>query len=132
MSLVVDTHTAIWYLFEPDKLSIAALGAINQVILAGDSIYLPSISVVEIIYLVEKGRLRKEVLEKILSVSTKIGSGFSLVPLTLEVAEAVRQISREVIPDMPDRIIAATAAYLGLPLVTRDSKILASKVKTIW
>jgi PIN domain nuclease of toxin-antitoxin system len=33
---------------------------------------------------------------------------------------------------MPDRIIAATANHLNLPLVTRDRKIRSSKVKTVW
>ncbi len=33
---------------------------------------------------------------------------------------------------MPDRIIAATALHLGLPLVTRDHRIRASSVTTIW
>ena len=33
---------------------------------------------------------------------------------------------------MPDRIIAATALSLNLPLVTRDGDIRASGVKTIW
>ena len=41
-------------------------------------------------------------------------------------------IPREDIPDMPDRIIAATALHLGVPLISRDSKIKLSKVKTIW
>ena len=33
---------------------------------------------------------------------------------------------------LPDRIIAATSVHLGLPLISRDSKIAASKVNTIW
>jgi PIN domain nuclease of toxin-antitoxin system len=33
---------------------------------------------------------------------------------------------------MPDRIIAATAMHLGLPLISRDSKIQVSNVHTIW
>jgi predicted nucleic acid-binding protein len=33
---------------------------------------------------------------------------------------------------MPDRIIAATALHLGLPLVTRDLRIQASGIPTIW
>ncbi len=32
----------------------------------------------------------------------------------------------------PDRIIAATALYLGVPLVSRDRKILLSQVQTVW
>ncbi|PJB74400.1 MAG: PIN domain nuclease, partial [Armatimonadetes bacterium CG_4_9_14_3_um_filter_58_7] len=35
-------------------------------------------------------------------------------------------------PDMPDRIIAATALHLGLSLVTRDSKIQGCGIPTIW
>jgi predicted nucleic acid-binding protein len=33
---------------------------------------------------------------------------------------------------MPDRIIAATALHLGLPLISRDRKIQLSSVPTIW
>jgi PIN domain nuclease of toxin-antitoxin system len=36
------------------------------------------------------------------------------------------------LPDLPDRIIAATALRLNLPLVTRDRKIQASQVNSIW
>jgi predicted nucleic acid-binding protein len=33
---------------------------------------------------------------------------------------------------MPDRIIAATAFHLGLPLVTRDAQIRSANITTIW
>ncbi|WP_404824250.1 hypothetical protein [Nostoc flagelliforme] len=33
---------------------------------------------------------------------------------------------------MPDRIIAATAKYLGLPLISRDSRMPLSGVAIIW
>jgi len=48
------------------------------------------------------------------------------------VVDAVARFDREGVPDMPDRITAATALHLGLPLVTRDSKIRASDIETIW
>ncbi len=47
-------------------------------------------------------------------------------------ALAVQQVSREQVPDLPDRIIAATALYLGVPLITRDRKIALSSVDTVW
>ena len=53
-------------------------------------------------------------------------------PLTAEVVEALRRVSRPEVPDMPDRIIAATAVYFGVPVISRDGRILASSVKTIW
>jgi len=36
------------------------------------------------------------------------------------------------VPDLPDRIIAATALSHNLPLVTADHKIRASRIPTIW
>jgi PIN domain nuclease of toxin-antitoxin system len=58
--------------------------------------------------------------------------GEILVEIDRGVADAVAQIPRAVVPDMPDRIIAATAPNLGLPLVTADYKIQASSLQTIW
>ena len=49
-----------------------------------------------------------------------------------DVALAVERIPRDVVPDMPDRIIAATALTHNLPLVTADRKIRASRIPTIW
>jgi PIN domain nuclease of toxin-antitoxin system len=34
--------------------------------------------------------------------------------------------------DMPDRLIAATALHLDLPLVTRDRRLQGARIKTIW
>nr|WP_293229105.1 hypothetical protein [Microcoleus sp. PH2017_05_CCC_O_A] len=54
------------------------------------------------------------------------------MPLSIEIAQAIAQIPRNVVPDMPDRIITATAFYLNLPLVSCDSKIQAANIQTIW
>jgi predicted nucleic acid-binding protein len=64
----------------------------------------------------------------------KIGITIRLIYyLSLAVAQVLGQVPKEEVPDMPDRIIAATALSLNLPLVTRDQKIQAtSSVQTIW
>jgi len=49
-----------------------------------------------------------------------------------EVALAVQQVPRTQVPDMPDRIIAATALHLGVPLISRDRRISLSAVATVW
>jgi PIN domain nuclease of toxin-antitoxin system len=48
------------------------------------------------------------------------------------VADAIEFVSRDEVPDFPDRIVAATAAALRVPLISRDGKIRASEVQTIW
>jgi predicted nucleic acid-binding protein len=78
---------------------------------------------VELVYLGDKGRVPAAAAERVDEV---------LAPLDRRVAEATRRIRREEVPDMPDRIIAATALALDLPLVTRDGKIRAADIQTIW
>jgi predicted nucleic acid-binding protein len=41
----------------------------------------------------------------------------------VNVIRALQTIDRNVVPDMPDRIIAATARSLGYPLLSKDSNI---------
>jgi len=36
------------------------------------------------------------------------------------------------VPDMPDRIVAATGIHLGVPFISRDGRIRASSINTIW
>lgn len=130
-AVVADTHTIIWYLLNSNHLSANATQALDEAIAASDPIYLASISIVEIVYLVEKSKLPNAALEQLNSVLAAPDSGVVVVPLDLAVVEAMKEIPRDVVPDMPDRIIAATARYLNLPLVTCDSKIQTSDIDTI-
>jgi hypothetical protein len=53
-------------------------------------------------------------------------------PVTAEIIEALIDVPRSDIPDMPDRIVAATAVYFGVPTISRDGRIRVSKVQTVW
>ena len=57
MDCVADTHAAIWYLYASPRLSTAAKEMMESVASSGGAIFVPSISIVEIIYLIEKGRM---------------------------------------------------------------------------
>ena len=58
---------------------------------------------------------------------------YQLAALGLAVIDGLRQIPRAVVPDMPDRIIAATALGMNLPLVSTDSKISGLEaLEVIW
>lgn len=131
-SVVADIHALIWYILEPERLSKPAFNALENATNEGEVIYLSAISIVEICYLIDKGRLLETVLSRVMTAIATENSVLEIVPVDLEVSLAIRQVDRNTVPDMPDRIIAATAFYLNLPLVTRDSKIQNSAIQTIW
>jgi PIN domain nuclease of toxin-antitoxin system len=132
-SVVADTHTLIWYIFELPRLSATALTALEQAVNEGNFIYFSAITIVEISYLIERGRLAGEVLARVLNAADDPNVAILLAPLDRNISATIQQIDRATVPDMPDRIIAATALSLNLPLVTRDGKIQAlTTIQTIW
>ncbi len=130
--IVVDTHTIVWYLEDDPRLSVRAAEALDSATAAGDAILIPSVCLVELTYLIEKHRLPAVVRETLVQTLYDPASPCSLVPLDRAVADALRRVPRNEVPDLPDRIIAATAVALAVPLVSHDSKIRASQVQTIW
>ena len=130
-SIASDTHAAIWYLTDSPRLSDRARNAFAETTEAGYRTYLPSSCMVEAQYLAERGRIDATALQRLVrAVSQSVGP-FFLFPLNLAVSLAITAIPRAIVPEMPDRIIAATARYLGVPLVTRDHEIRATDVETI-
>lgn len=132
MSLVLDTHAAIWYFHSPKELSPVALQNIRNTVNGGRPLFISAISLVETIYLVERGRLPLEALRRLEAATRAPASGLLVQSVDEGVAEAVYKIPRDLAPDMPDRLIAATALHLDLPLVTRDGRLQGVRIKTIW
>jgi PIN domain nuclease of toxin-antitoxin system len=131
-AVVADTHIVLWALLTPAKLTANAEAAIRAATEGGDPVYVSAISLIEVAYLVEKGRLYETAYTRLSDELVRPDSGLVIVAIDLPIAHTLRRIPRESVPDMPDRIIAATALHLGLPLVTRDSAIRAAGLHTIW
>lgn len=130
--VVADTHTLVWALFNDPRLSQTAKDTIDQTIANGNEVGISAITVVERVYLVEKGRLPLEALNRTLAQLRDPVSALVTVALDDAVAETMRVIARSDVLDMPDRIIAATAVHLGVPVISKDRKISLSTVQTIW
>jgi predicted nucleic acid-binding protein len=84
-----------------------------------------------VVYLEEKHKIRAGAAERIRQACETEGASLEIVTVDACVAYGIHGIARADVPDMPDRVIAATAVALGVPLVTRDEKILAAGVRTI-
>lgn len=129
---VIDTHAVIWYLNADPRLSAPAKtyieGAANQ----GFPILVPSICLIEIIYLSEKGRIPPDMLARLEAALLTPGAVLRVTDLTQAVALAVGRVPRNEVPELPDRIIAGTGLRFNVPVISRDHKIRSSAVATIW
>lgn len=123
----------IGYLSDSKQLSPTARLIIRTEEKNGESIFVSAISLVEVIYLAERGRLPLTALQSLENALGDPMGSMVIAPLDAAVAEAVQKISRITVPDMPDRIIAATAVHLNADLVTRDRRLQAALGnRSIW
>jgi PIN domain nuclease of toxin-antitoxin system len=99
---------------------------------AGHDIALSPISLAEILYLIEKGRLPMSAYEDLKHALADPDYVIEEAPFTSGVVGAMRHVPRTDIPDMPDRIVAATAVFLRVPVISRDGRIRSSTIRTIW
>ena len=135
--VLADTHAVIWFLFDPVRLSPAAAAALTVASQSG-TVFVSAITLVELNYLAGKKSFPYSgVLPRLLSLITDPSEPLDLLPVTLEVALAMERVPRGEVPDMPDRIVAATAVAHSIPLVSADSDIqgsagLKALVPVVW
>jgi PIN domain nuclease of toxin-antitoxin system len=129
---VADTHTALWHLFGDKRLSADAEAFINEAATARRKIVISTISLAEVVYLVERNRLPASAYDDLAQALADPEHVFTEAVLSAAIVQAMRQVSRLEVPDMPDRVVAATAIYFDVPVVSRDRRIRAAKLKTIW
>jgi len=132
IALALDTHSVIWLLHADARLSPVARQQIDEATARGQQIAISSITLVETAYLEEKGRVPAGTLRGLLALLDRPDPLVVEIPVSRQIIAALLTISRETVPDMPDRVIAATAINLGVSLVSRDGKIRDSQVQTVW
>jgi len=120
VKLLLDTHILIWSAFEPRRLSPRVRRLLER---SSTERWLSPITSWEALLLVESGRLRIDLAfdEWLLEMNSVLG--LNEAPLTHEVVLASREVT---IPHMDpaDRLLAATARFYGLRLLTADERLL--------
>ena len=132
MAGVADTHAALWHLFDDKRLSAAAEGFINEAATARRKIAISTISLAQVVYLIEKNRLPPSAYDELMQALADPEHVFTEAVLSVAIVQAMRQVSRAEVPDMPDRMVAATAVYFDVPVTSRDRRIRAASLKTVW
>lgn len=129
---VTDTHSIIWYLSQPRKLSTKARRVFQQADQGQAQILIPSIVLVEVIFIGDRRRIPASLVNGLFNIDEGNNANYRIAPLSKAVAVVVRDFGPAAIPEMADRIIAATARHLNLPLLTSDSVIINSGLVKVY
>jgi PIN domain nuclease of toxin-antitoxin system len=129
---VADTHTALWHLFDDPRLSQAAGAFIDSAAAARKEIAVSAISLAEVVYLIEKNRLPASAYEELVNALADPEHVLTEAACTAAIVAAMRRVPRLHVPDMPDRLVAATAIYFDVPVLSRDGRIRGADLKTVW
>ena len=133
INCVADTHAVIWYLSKNKRLSRKARTIFQQAQAGYGHVVVPSIVLVETIFLAQRMRVEEDITKILLALTEDPADGIYIYPLDKAVVQALSHFGPVAIPELADRIIAATALCLDLPLLTIDSTIQESSlVKTVW
>jgi predicted nucleic acid-binding protein len=80
----------------------------------------------------EKGRIPSSALADLRRAILDEAAVLRCVALDERIAMKMMEVPREAVPDLPDGVIAATALLHGVPILSRDRRIQASGLQTIW
>ncbi len=130
--IILDTHSLLWWIGTPKKLSKKAQQEIEKTI-KKDKILISSISIWEICLLVEKGRLdlTMEIENWIQKVERLPFLQF--IPVDNKIAAKSVFLPKPIHADPADRIIIATALNLNASIITGDRLIRSyPHVKSVW
>ncbi len=120
--IVLDTHTWLWWISNPELLSEPASQVIDKAV-REKSVHISSISSWEVAMLVQKGRLQLSMDVRDWVLRSEALPFLTFVPVDNAIAVQSTRLTGELHGDAADRIIIATAQFLGAELVTKDNKI---------
>jgi PIN domain nuclease of toxin-antitoxin system len=112
---VADTHAALWYLFGDPRLSPSAKSTFEIAANSRRKIVLSVISLAEVVYLVEKNRLPPSAYADLQTALRDPDHVLQEAPVTAEVIDAMLEVPRVDIPDMPDALSPRRPSILACP-----------------
>lgn len=128
MDYLADTVAIVRHL-RSQRIGPEATRLLREADAGLNHIYLSGITLMEVLYLSEARRIEVP-LNELLQLVTR-SRNYEIVPVDANVVQAA--VGIDDVPELHDRIIAATAKYLHVPLLTSDQVMTTSRhVQVIW
>ena len=129
--ILLDTHVVLWLALEPERVSKAAMAAIDDARANGEALAISDVTLMEIATAHGKGRVRLTMsLESFLDEAEQ---RFAVLPISGRACARTLALPASYPKDPVDRVIGATALVEGIALVTADNAIRRAKVvETVW
>jgi len=120
-SFVTDTQALVKFMMGRKVINDVCHQAFLDADQGKNVIIVPAVVLMEVMYLFEKNRIDVNLLQ---AEELMQSENYQFEPLSLEILKVASEITD--IPELHDRLIASTARYLDLPIITNDPEILAS------
>ena len=129
MNFVADTHALLWWFTDSPRISATVSEIFEQCERGVNIIFIPSIVVAKMLSIFDK----KRVSFNFQNLFKKIHTSENFVLIALDYPILKKMIALKEVPELHDKIIASTAKYLRVPIITKD-KILQSQpsIRTVW
>ncbi len=124
-SYVTDTQALVKFMMGQKVINEHSYQAFLSADKGESIIIIPAVVLMEVLYLFEKNRINVDLIQTESLLKSK---NYQFEPLSLEILKAASEIND--IPELHDRLIAATAKYLDIPIITNDPDIRKSKFVT--
>lgn len=119
---VTDTQALIKFMMGKKVINDKAHQAFLSADKGESTIIIPAVVLMEVLYLFEKHRIDIGLLQ---TEDLLKSQNYQFEPLILEILKTASEITD--IPELHVRLIAATARYLDIPIITNDPVIRKSK-----
>ena len=128
MDYLGDTVTIVRHFSGSGKMGDSARKILEAVDAGENRLFISAISLVEVLYLSEKNRIQIHLQEVIELIGQS--TNYDIVDLNPQIIILSETIKFR---DIFDRLIMATARYLGVSLISSDKEITKSGlIKTVW
>ena len=128
MNLLLDTHTLVWAILLPARLGKSAATAIAN---PGNEILVSAASAWEIATKVRLGKFPEAVPLERRFLETVADAGYTMIAIEPEVALRAGRLTASH-GDPFDRIIAAHALALDIPIISKDPQLDQFGIRRIW